>query len=106
MLYALALCLLFLPMAHAKVDLAPKKQKIEDPGSATPLLYKSPQQLEALKPSGSAKAKITATCTDSLGMVVKQGDKGYESCLRNLNKSKIQNANEKNPNSVGISIGN
>jgi hypothetical protein len=106
MRYLLLIVLCSIPAAEAKVDLRPKHQKVEDPGSATPLLYKTPQQTEALKPSAKASGKITASCTDRFGTVVKQGDKGYETCLRNLDRSKIQNANEKNPNSVGITFGN
>jgi hypothetical protein len=90
--------------AHAKIDLRPKGQKIEDPGSATPLLYKAPQNGENATPS---KLKVSATCTDSMGMVVKSTDKGYESCLRsNMNRTKVQNPSEKNPNSIGFTIGN
>lgn len=104
LLFALALAL---PVTgEAKVDLKPKARKLEDPGSATPLLYKSPAESESLNQGAKGALRAHATCTDRFGTVVKQGDKAYEACLRNLDKSKIQNANEKNPNSVGITIGN
>lgn len=93
-------------IAGAKLDLKPKAQKLEDPGSATPLLYKSPAKTEGLSQGAKGALRVHATCTDRFGTVVKQGDKAYEACLRNLDRSKIQNANEKNPNSVGITIGN
>jgi hypothetical protein len=93
-------------LAEAKVDLKPKTRKLEDPGSATPLLYKTPAESERLNQGAKGAVRAHATCTDRFGTVVKQGDKAYEPCLRNLDKSQIHQSNEKNPNSVGITIGN
>ena len=102
----LALAVSMPVFAEAKVDLKPKTRKLEDPGRATPLLYKSPAESEGLNQGAKGAARVHATCTDRFGTVVKKGDKAYEACLRNLDKSQIHNANEKNPNSVGITIGN
>lgn len=88
-----------------KIDLKPKHEKVEDPGSATPLLYKTPGQIQGAEAQRKG-ISIKATCTDSMGMVNKQGDKGYEACLRNLDKLRPEKVDEKNPNSVGITIGN
>ena len=95
-------------LAQAKVDLSPKAKKIEDPGSATPLIYKSPTKTHALDQGvkGATKSRVTATCTDDAGLTVKQGDRGYEACLRGVNQARPQpEPSEKNPNSVGITIG-
>lgn len=92
-------------MAQAKVDLRPRSQKVEDPGSATPLLYKDSKELDRLKPAEKSSA-VTSTCTDSSGVTIKKGSAGYETCLNNVNKSKNTNVNEKNPNSLGFTIGN
>ncbi len=90
-----------------KIDLKPKVEKIEDPGSATPLIYKAPSKTSLAEEKTKGAISITATCTDSLGMVHKKGDKSYEACLRNLDKTKPENNfNEKNPKSLGITIGN
>jgi hypothetical protein len=88
-----------------KIDLKPKHEKVEDPGSATPLLYKSPKDTKEAEAHRQG-LKISASCTDGMGMVVKQGEKGYEACLRNLDRLMPQKVDEKNPNSVGITIGN
>ena len=88
-----------------KINFRPPHEKIEDPGSATPLIYKSPAEVKNLeqKPQESA---VKTICTDSMGMMIKKGDSGYEACVRNQDKLGPSRANDKNPNSVGISIGN
>ena len=91
--------------ADKKIDLRPHHKKVEDPGSATPLLYKKAPPPSVNAGSGSG-VKVTATCTDSLGMVIQSDDKAYEACLRDQDKSRLSNPTEKKPNSLGISIGN
>jgi hypothetical protein len=107
MLFLFLSTLLCFNTAEAKkIDLKPKQEKVEDPGSATPLIYKAPPKDLSFEKSESGNMKIAVTCTDSLGMVHKKGDRSYEACLRNLDKSKPEgNFNEKNPKSVGITIG-
>lgn len=95
----------YTPGAEArKVDLKPKHEKPEDPGSATPLLYKSPKEQPDLgaKPSG---VTVNSTCTDGLGMIHKSGSASFESCIRNQNKILPNKANESKPNSLGITFG-
>lgn len=87
-----------------KVDLKPRHEKVEDPGAAEPLIYKSPADTAAIKKEAGG-IKITASCTDQMGMVVKSSDAGYESCLKNQDKLRPHKADEKNPNSVGFTIG-
>lgn len=87
-----------------KVQLAPP-HKIDDPGSATPLIYKTPQEVEKLEPR-VADDPVKSICTDNFGMVHKKGTSGYDGCLRNQNTLPPQNATDKNPNSVGITFGN
>jgi hypothetical protein len=90
-----------------KIDLKPKAEKVEDPGSATHLIYKAPGKDTLSEEKSTGTISITATCTDNLGMVHKKTDKSYEACLRNLDKTKPENNfNEKNPKSLGITIGN
>jgi hypothetical protein len=110
-LVLLSLCLMpLLAQAEKKIDLKPnatkEAKKPEDPGSATHMLYESPQKLEAETGKKSAKLKVSSTCTDGLGMVHKHGDKSYEACLRNMDKSApTKTLNDKNRPSMGISIG-
>lgn len=89
-----------------KIDLKPKHEKPEDPGSATHLIYETPKA-DAPVPSNTAKPKVTgtATCTDSVGMIYKQGDSGYAGCLRTMDVAR-PDQNDKRNRSVGISIGN
>lgn len=95
-----------------KIDLKPEAtkgvKKAEDTGSATQLLYKSPKALEAeAKKTKKPGVAVTATCTDNQGMVHKQGDKSYDSCLRTMDKTAPSTpASDKNRPSMGISIGN
>lgn len=112
----IALCLLpaftlALAAEKKKVDLKPNSTKeaknAKDPGSATNLLFESPQQLQS--EVGSAKkpgVAVTATCKDHLGMIHKQGDKSYEGCLRTLDKTApAKPTTDKNAPSMGITIG-
>ena len=87
-----------------KVKLAPP-HKIEDPGSATPLIYKSPNEVKDLEPR-LADDPVKSICTDNFGMIHKKGTSGYDGCLRNQNTMRPQNASDKNPNSLGITFGN
>ncbi len=107
MLWILPLLVLAAPSEAAKkIDLKPKQEKVEDPGSATPLIYKTPPKDVIQKESSDGTVKIAVTCTDNLGMVHKKGGKSYEACLRNQDKTRPEsNFNEKNPKSVGITIG-
>jgi hypothetical protein len=83
---------------NKKIDLRPTQEKPADPGSATPLLYNT-------KPVKSvSRVKAHASCTDSMGMIQKPGDAGFESCLRDQDP-KPGNPNQMNPKSVGFSIG-
>ncbi len=103
-IFLFVLFLLPLPVDAAKVNLKPQQQKVEDPGSAEALLYKNPKDLPApAKENSSSGLSIASTCTDSLGMIHKKGETGYEACLRNLNKTQPENKNQ--PNSLGFTIG-
>jgi len=99
-----------LPMAaqaetKKKIDLRPQNQKVEDPGSATPLLFKTPAQT-APTAKDTNSIKITGSCKDLHGMIVKSSDPSYATCLKNQGKLKPEKVDENNPNSVGITIGN
>lgn len=111
----IALCLYPLAASAAqnpgkkRIDLRPPQEKTEDPGSATPMLYKNPSELPTANFPAEGKKnglKVSQSCTDSLGMVHQQGDRSYEACLRSLDKYKPSpRAGEKNPNSLGFTIG-
>lgn len=96
--------------AHArtdkKVDLRPQGVvKTEDPGSATRLLYEKPKrEKEEVVNGRKTKVSINATCTDQLGMIFKQGDQGYEGCLRTMNRTKPGDDKRHQP-SIGITVG-
>ena len=102
-----AALLFFSPFAQSKpkkIQLAPP-HKIEDPGSATPLIYKTPDEVKNLEPKAEDDP-VKSICTDNFGMIHKKGTAGYDGCIRNQNTVRPQNASDKNPNSVGFTIGN
>ncbi len=94
-----------------KLKLAPpgqKAQTTEDPGSATRLLYEDPRNKYSLTADADKKQPegvIKPTCTDSMGMVYKKGDKGYDGCLRTVNQQAPHLPGDKRPTSLGITIG-
>lgn len=102
--------LFFLPIIalaaseRKKINLKPQtEKKMDDTASAEHLLYENPQMVEKNSTSNNPKLVAKSTCTDSLGMVHKQGDSSYDSCLRNLDKT--TNASSQKRPSVGITIG-
>jgi len=84
-------------------------QATEDPGSATRLLYEDPRNKNSLASDADKKGVLATTkgnCTDNMGMIYKQGDPGYEACLRTFGKTAPNlPGDNKRPNSVGITIG-
>jgi hypothetical protein len=100
------------PGKKGKLNLTPPGQKAantEDPGSATRLLFEDPRNKNSLTADADKKTPrlgVKATCTDNMGMIYKQGDRGYEACLRSFGKG-TQPAlpGDQRPNSVGITIG-
>jgi len=112
----LLLLLLGVLQAHAgekkKLNLTPPGQTAvtsEDPGSATHLLYEDPRNANSITAGSEKKlpVQINSTCTDNMGMIYKQGDIGYEGCVRSFGKGTAPSArgDDKRPNSVGITIG-
>lgn len=103
------LCLMLASLAAVaaeKIDLKPKTEatKGNDPGSATQLLYESPEKVE--EKAGGARLSVATTCTDHLGMVHKKGDKSFEACLRNMDATTPPTSpSDKRRPSFGISIG-
>ncbi|HEY8279228.1 MAG TPA: hypothetical protein VIH99_06380 [Bdellovibrionota bacterium] len=121
---ALIFCFLVLAIsvAHAKpskeelrkkhIKLTPpgqKAQTTQDPGSATRLLFEDPRNKNS--PTAGAdkkmpKSAVKGTCADTMGMIYKQGDTGYEGCLRTENKTRpALPGDDKHPNSIGFTIG-
>jgi hypothetical protein len=95
-----------------KLNLTPPGQQAatkEDPGSATRLLYEDPRNQNSLTAGSDKKmpgAQVTATCTDNMGMIYKQGATGYEGCLRTFGKGTPPGLpGDKRQNSVGFTIG-
>ena len=94
-----------------KIKLAPpgqKSQTMEDPGSATRLLYEDPRNKYSLTAGADNKQPESAfkpTCTDSMGMIYKKGDKGYDGCLRTVNQQAPHLPGDKRSPSLGITIG-
>ena len=95
-----------------KLNLTPPGQKTantEDPGSATRLLYEDPRNKNS--PAAGSEKKmpnsiVKATCTDNMGMIFKNGDAGYDACLRSFGKgTQALPGDNKRPNSVGFTIG-
>ncbi len=89
-----------------KINLKPPtvEHPADDTTSAEHLLYQNPQTVEKnVSTKNNPKIKATTMCKDSTGMVVSQGDSGYESCLRNVDKA--TSGSDPRRNSVGISIG-
>ena len=88
------------------LKLQPSKKDL-DPGSATHLLYVDPKKLQQ-EEANSAKSgvNVTTSCTDQLGMIHKKGDKGYDGCIRTLDKtsSSLQDSGKQKP-SAGFTIG-
>jgi len=68
------------------IDLKPPARPIEDPGSATPLLYQKP---EGAQGRGLASA---ANCTDGSGVIYRKGSPGFDACLRTRNLTKPEEA--------------
>ncbi len=100
--------------AKKKLDLSPPNEqsltrKDADPGSATPLLFKDPRTQPT--PNFEEKEKkgevaVTTTCTDSLGMIYKQGDAGFSGCRRSENRAKPTDPpGARQQNTYGITIG-
>jgi hypothetical protein len=97
------------PALAEKIDLTPSGQKNLKKGadgSATHLIFESPKK----QPTGAqfkegTKVTVTATCTDSLGMIHKKGDAGYSGCLRSLDKTLPDAQNDRRRSSVGFTIG-
>jgi hypothetical protein len=97
---------------NRKLKLTPpgqKAQTTEDPGSATRLLYEDPRNKYSLTADADKKtpdSAIKPTCTDSMGMIHKKGDAGYDGCLRTLNSQAPKlPGDDKRPSSLGITIG-
>jgi|GEM_PF-6732863 len=113
----LLLVVLFTVQANAKtkdkkLKLTPPGQgaaTTEDPGSATRLLYEDPRNQNALTAGAEKKGpnvEVKHTCTDNMGMSYKQGDSGYDSCMRTFNTATPPAPGDKRPQSLGISFGN
>lgn len=105
---AITLSMLAVPAMATKKKLNLKPQadkKVEDPSSAEHLLYESPQKVEKNSTSTNPKLKAKTSCTDTLGMVHNSGDKGFDSCMRNLDKT-LPGTSDPRRSSVGITIGN
>lgn len=89
------------------LKMQPSKKDM-DPGSATRLIYMDPKKLQAeeQEEQGKSKLGISVTCTDQLGMIHKKGDKGYDGCIRTLDKtsSSLQGSDKQKP-SAGFTIG-
>lgn len=114
-----SMLLLFLGLlqAHAgekkkKIDLTPPGQdaaNTEDPGSATRLLYEDPRNKNSITAGSDKKLPggVKGTCTDNMGMIYKQGDAGYDGCIRTFGKGTppALPGDNKRPKSVGITIG-
>jgi hypothetical protein len=102
-----ALLVLLMPVAAVaapkkKLDLKPQTTKVEDPGSATHLIYEAPaKNMDKAEESTSV---VKPTCTDQMGMIYKKGDKGYSGCLRTMDLAKP--ADKRHSPSVGFTIGN
>lgn len=99
----LLLCLLVTTPALAanqKLNLKPPAAKAEN-GTAADLIY----QTNVPKTGGTGGAAISATCTDSMGFVHKQGATGFEGCLRTQDKTRPETGAASRKNSVGISFG-
>lgn len=96
--------ILLLPLAagaaNKKINLKPQPSKLEDPGSATHLIYEAPKASDTKVEENGA---VKPTCRDSVGMVYKKGDKGYEGCFRTMDLSQPQD--KRHSPSVGFSIG-
>lgn len=102
----LALLILTAPAlakTEKKLNLKPQNTKNEDPGSATHLLYEPIKPIEGN--SDEPKVQITQTCSDSVGMIYKKGDKGYDGCLRTKDLARPAENSRQRP-SVGFTIGN
>lgn len=113
----LLLVVLFAVQAHAmpkdkKLKLTPPGQgasTTEDPGSATRLLYEDPRNQNSLTAGAEkkgVKVDVKHTCTDNMGMSYKQGDSGYDGCMRTFNTATPPAPGDKRPQSLGISFGN
>lgn len=91
-----------------KLKLAPSPGKNEDPGSATRLLYEDPRDknspIAGVTVEPGSKKIVKPTCTDNLGMVFKDGDKGYDGCMRTFNTQPAL-PETKRSSSIGITIG-
>lgn len=93
-----------------KLKLTPpgqQAQTTEDPGSATRLLFEDPRNKNSLTAGADQKGPkvtVSATCTDNMGMIYKQGDPGFEGCQRTFDRAVSPN-DEKRNKSVGITIG-
>lgn len=97
----LLLCLLATTPALAasqKLNLKPPAAKAEN-GTAADLIY----QTNVPKTGGGVA--ISATCTDSMGFVHKQGATGFEGCLRTQDKTRPETGAASRNSSVGISFG-
>lgn len=81
------------------INLAPPARPVEDPGSATPLLYQVPKKGDSGAGRGPAS---TASCTDSLGVIHVKGSAGFTACLRTQNLTKPEQAL---PGNRGDSVG-
>ncbi|MCO5144259.1 MAG: hypothetical protein M9962_14310 [Oligoflexia bacterium] len=101
----LFICLLTASPLYAKnnkkINLSPSYEQKEDPGSATPLLYKV---ADPNLGKDKKDLKLSASCTDSLGMVHTKSDPGYQACLRTLEKTAPDLGKDKEKQSIGITI--
>ncbi|RYZ95801.1 MAG: hypothetical protein EOP11_24350 [Proteobacteria bacterium] len=76
---SLALTCIALAPAHAKtIDLKPPVRAVEDPGSATGLLYQKPDSSVSI---GRGLAS-SSNCTDTAGVIYRKGSPGFSACLR------------------------
>lgn len=72
-------CIAIAAPAHAKaIDLKPPVRAVEDPGSATNLLYQKPDPALG---SGRGLAS-SADCTDAAGVIYRKGSAGFSACQR------------------------
>lgn len=104
-IFFLTLCLISISSSaknSKKVNLSPSYEQKEDPGSATDLLYKV--ENPKLGKGKSSKIRMTASCTDSLGMVHTKEDPGYEACLHTLENAAPETRKDREKQSIGITI--
>lgn len=83
------------------INLAPPARPVDDPSSATSLLYKTPKK-DAVHGASRGPASVAVSCTDSLGVIHVKGSAGFTACLRTQNLTKPEQAL---PGNRGDSVG-